>query len=101
MCCPTTSGDIISEPLTGVGLGDHLTFVAAPTHGQNAQIGYKEKPLHAETAQRVRVKASIIVFGCRLEVIEDPQLVSETEATVVFVVGSLKLGIVSVYYEDE
>ncbi|GBP63256.1 hypothetical protein EVAR_56637_1 [Eumeta japonica] len=48
-----------------------------------------------------RLKAGIIVFSDLLVVIEDPQLVDETEAAAVHVAGSLKLGIVSVCYEGD
>ncbi|CAG9137806.1 unnamed protein product [Plutella xylostella] len=45
------------------------------------------------------VKAAIIVFGDLLEVIHDPQLVTETEAAAVAIGGGTKLGLVSVYFE--
>ncbi|XP_069361305.1 uncharacterized protein [Maniola hyperantus] len=47
------------------------------------------------------VKAAVIVFGDQLEVIHDPQLVTETEAAVLLVAGTLRLGVVSVYYEGD
>lgn len=47
------------------------------------------------------VKAAVIVFGDQLEVIHDPQLVTETEAAVLLVAGRLKIGVVSVYYEGD
>ncbi|XP_075990359.1 uncharacterized protein LOC142986010 [Anticarsia gemmatalis] len=46
-------------------------------------------------------KAAVIVFGDNLEVIHDPQLVTETEAAVLIVAGTLKLGIISLYYEGD
>lgn len=54
------------------------------------------------TLNRVKpVKAAIVVFGDQLQVIHDPQLVTETEAVAVMVVGSLKLGVISVYLEGD
>ncbi|XP_048480282.1 uncharacterized protein LOC119694816, partial [Plutella xylostella] len=47
------------------------------------------------------VKAAVIIFGDRLRVTHDPQLVTETEAAVLVEAGPLKLGIVSVYYEGD
>ena len=47
------------------------------------------------------VKAAIIVFGDRLEVIHDPQLVTETEAAITLIAGQMRLGVVSVYYEGD
>ena len=47
------------------------------------------------------VKAAIIVFSDRLRVVHDPQLVTETECAVLLEAGSLKLGVVSVYYEGD
>lgn len=47
------------------------------------------------------VKAAIIVFGDLLRVINDPQLVTETESAVLLEAGRLKLGVVSVYYEGD
>lgn len=47
------------------------------------------------------VKAAIIIFGDRLEVIHDPQLVTETEAAVLLVAGKLKIGVVSVYFDGD
>lgn len=47
------------------------------------------------------VKAAIIVFGDRLRVIHDPQIVTETECAVLLEAGTLKLGVVSVYFEGD
>ena len=47
------------------------------------------------------VKAAIIVFGNRLEIVHDPQLVTETEAAVLLKAGDLRLGLISVYLEGD
>lgn len=47
------------------------------------------------------VKAAIIVFGDRLRIIHDPQLVTETEAAVILEAGSLRVGLVSLYLEGD
>ncbi|XP_052741604.1 uncharacterized protein LOC128198763 [Bicyclus anynana] len=47
------------------------------------------------------VKAAIIVFGDKLEVIHDPQIVTETEAAVLLKAGPMRLGLISVYYEGD
>ncbi|XP_052740698.1 uncharacterized protein LOC128198590 [Bicyclus anynana] len=47
------------------------------------------------------VKAAIIIFGDKLEVIHDPQIVTETEVAVLLKVGQMRLGLVSVYYEGD
>lgn len=47
------------------------------------------------------VKAAIVVFGDNLEVIHDPQLVSENVAAVLLKVGQLSLGVLSVYFEGD
>lgn len=54
------------------------------------------------TLNRVKpVKAAIMVFGDKLQVIHDPQIVTETEAAAVLVAGSLKIGVLSVYFEGD
>ncbi|XP_046970585.1 uncharacterized protein LOC124537737 [Vanessa cardui] len=45
------------------------------------------------------VKAAIIVFDDRLRVIQDPQLVSETEVAAILEIGSFRLGAISVYFD--
>lgn len=47
------------------------------------------------------VKAAIIVFSDLLRVIHDPQLVTETECAVLLEAGTLKLALVSVYFEGD
>ncbi|KAL0812196.1 hypothetical protein ABMA28_009571 [Loxostege sticticalis] len=47
------------------------------------------------------VKAAIIVFGDLLRVINDPQLVTETESVAILESGRLKIGVVSKYYEGD
>lgn len=41
------------------------------------------------------------MFGDKLEVIHDPQIVTENIAAVLVKAGQLKLGIVSVYFEGD
>lgn len=47
------------------------------------------------------VKSAIIIFGDQLRVIHDPQLITETECAVLLEAGSLKIGLVSVYFEGD
>ncbi|CAH2105843.1 unnamed protein product [Euphydryas editha] len=47
------------------------------------------------------VKAAIIVFGDKVEVIHDPQIVTENVAAVFVKAGRLELGILSVYFEGD
>lgn len=47
------------------------------------------------------VKAAIVVYDKNLEVIHDPQLVTENIAAVYIKAGPLTLGVVSVYFEDK
>ncbi|XP_050563633.1 uncharacterized protein LOC126913011 [Spodoptera frugiperda] len=47
------------------------------------------------------VKAAIVIFGNNLEVIHDPQLVSENVVAVLLKAGPLKFGVLSVYYEGD
>ncbi|GBP96738.1 hypothetical protein EVAR_77673_1 [Eumeta japonica] len=47
------------------------------------------------------VKAAIIVFGDKVEVLHDPQLVTETESAVLLKIGRMKLGIISIYFEGD
>ncbi|XP_045504439.1 uncharacterized protein LOC123701072 [Colias croceus] len=47
------------------------------------------------------VKAAVIVLGTELEVIHDPQLVTENVAAVLIKAGRLKLGIISIYLEGD
>lgn len=47
------------------------------------------------------VKAAIIVFGDLLRVINDPQLITETESVAILASGRLKIGVVSIYYEGD
>lgn len=47
------------------------------------------------------VKAAIVVFGNNMEVIHDPQLVTENIAAVLLKVGQLSLGVLSVYFEGD
>lgn len=47
------------------------------------------------------VKAAIVVFGDNLEVIHDPQLVTENVAAVLLKAGQLSFGVLSVYFEGD
>lgn len=47
------------------------------------------------------VKAAIVVYGDTLEVIHDPQLVTENIAAVCIKAGQLSFGILSVYFEGD
>lgn len=47
------------------------------------------------------VKAAVAVFCDQVEVIHDPQLVTETEAAVLLVGENLRLGVISVYLEGD
>lgn len=47
------------------------------------------------------VKAAIVVFGNNLEVIHDPQLVTENVAAVLLKAGQLTFGVLSVYFEGD
>ncbi len=47
------------------------------------------------------VKAAIVVFGSNMQVIHDPQLVTENVAAVLLKVGQLSLGVISVYFEGD
>ncbi|XP_046977642.1 uncharacterized protein LOC124543462 [Vanessa cardui] len=47
------------------------------------------------------VKAAIVVFGDRLEVVHDPQIVTENVAAVFLRAGQLRLGLLSVYFEGD
>lgn len=47
------------------------------------------------------VKAAIVVFGNNLEVIHDPQLVTENIAAALLKVGKLSFGVLSVYFEGD
>ncbi|XP_046977641.1 uncharacterized protein LOC124543461 [Vanessa cardui] len=45
------------------------------------------------------VKAAIIVFGDQFRIIQDPQLVTETESAVILEAGNFRLGVISVYFD--
>ncbi|GBP94882.1 hypothetical protein EVAR_85903_1 [Eumeta japonica] len=73
--------------------------------------GTLRKPRHPKTKSRTKViqctvgrqkpvKAAIIVFGDKVEVLHDPQLVTETESAVPLKIGRMKLGI-SIYFEGD
>ncbi|KAJ8704202.1 hypothetical protein PYW07_013496 [Mythimna separata] len=47
------------------------------------------------------VKAAIVIFGSSLEVIHDPQLVTENIVAVLLKVGQLSIGVLSVYFEGD
>lgn len=83
--------------------GVSLALVQEPYVGRTGQM--KQHPgtkIIQCTLNRAKpVKAAIIVFGDRLRVIHDPQLVTETEAAVLLEAGTLKLGVVSVYFEGD
>ncbi|GBP78448.1 hypothetical protein EVAR_52253_1 [Eumeta japonica] len=40
-------------------------------------------------------------FGDKVEVLHDPQLVTETESAVLLKIGRMKLGIISIYFEGD
>ncbi|KAJ8725979.1 hypothetical protein PYW07_000677 [Mythimna separata] len=47
------------------------------------------------------VKAAIVIFGSSLEVIHDPQLVTENIVAILLKVGQLSIGVLSVYFEGD
>ncbi|GBP87518.1 hypothetical protein EVAR_86555_1 [Eumeta japonica] len=85
-------------------------------NGKNARVENKMRNRNARTAGRTGsklrptrafsnkckkpVKAAIIVFGDKVEVLHDPQLVTETESAVLLKIGRMKLGIISIYFEE-
>ncbi|CAG4980804.1 unnamed protein product [Parnassius apollo] len=83
--------------------GVSITIVQEPYVGKNGVI--KEHPgtrvVQCSLNRQKPVKAAVLIFGDQLEIIHDPQLVTETEAAVLLVAGNLKLGVVSVYLEGE
>ncbi|GBP80061.1 hypothetical protein EVAR_53201_1 [Eumeta japonica] len=56
---------------------------------------------NASALSAAKVKAAIIVFGDKVEVLHDPQLVTETESAVPLKIGRMKLGIISIYFEGD
>lgn len=83
--------------------GTAIALVQEPYVGSTGTV--KQVPgttvIQCTLNRQKRVKAAVIVFGDRLKVTHDPQLVTETEAAVLIEAGPLKLGIVSVYYEGD
>lgn len=59
------------------------------------------KVIQCTLSRQKPVKAAVVVFGDNLEVIHDPQLVTENVAAVFIIAGRLKLGVVSVYFEGD
>lgn len=83
--------------------GISIALVQEPYVGASGVL--KQNPgtqvIQCTLNRQTPVKAAIIVFGDRLEVIHDPQLVTETEVAVLLVAGHLKLGVVSVYLDGK
>ncbi|GBP00863.1 hypothetical protein EVAR_50148_1 [Eumeta japonica] len=59
------------------------------------------KVIQCTVGRQKPVKAAIIVFGDKVEVLHDPQLVTETESAVLLKIGRMKLGIISIYFEGD
>ncbi|GBP95326.1 Retrovirus-related Pol polyprotein from type-1 retrotransposable element R1 [Eumeta japonica] len=59
------------------------------------------KVIQCTVGRQKPVKAAIIVFGDKVEVLHDPQLVTETESVVPLKIGRMKLGIISIYFEGD
>ncbi|GBP81347.1 hypothetical protein EVAR_53741_1 [Eumeta japonica] len=59
------------------------------------------KVIQCTVGRQKPVKAAIIVFGDKVEVLHDPQLVTETESAVPIKIGRMKLGIISIYFEGD
>lgn len=81
--------------------GVSIALVQEPYVGRNGYM--KDTPgtqvIQCTLNRQKPVKAAVVVFGDKVEVIHDPQLVTETEAAVFLIAGKLKLGVVSVYFE--
>lgn len=85
------------------GKGISIALVQEPYVGRSGSMShYPGTQIIQCTLNRVKpVKAAIVVFGDQLQVIHDPQMVTETEAAVVLVAGTLKIGALSVYFEGD
>ncbi|GBP97295.1 hypothetical protein EVAR_90473_1 [Eumeta japonica] len=59
------------------------------------------KVIQCTVGRQKPVKAAIIVFGDKVEVLHDPQLVTETESAVLLKIGRMKLGTISIYFEGD
>lgn len=88
---------------TATRKGISVALVQEPYVGKTGTL--KQQPgtrvIQCTLNRQKPVKAAIIVFGDHLEVIQDPQLITETEAAVTLMAGTLKLGAVSIYYEGD
>ncbi|GBP79447.1 RNA-directed DNA polymerase from mobile element jockey [Eumeta japonica] len=59
------------------------------------------KVIQCTVGRQKPVKAAIIVFGDKVDVLHDSQLVTETESAVLLKIGRMKLGIISIYFEGD
>ncbi|GBP11770.1 hypothetical protein EVAR_77867_1 [Eumeta japonica] len=59
------------------------------------------KVIQCTVGRQKPMKAVIIVFRDKVEVLHNPQLVTETESAVLLQIGRMKLGIISIYFEGD
>lgn len=83
--------------------GISVALVQEPYVGRSGVM--KQKPgtqvIQCTLNRQKPVKAAIVIFGNNLEVIHDPQLVSENVVAVLLKAGPYNFGVLSVYYEGD
>ena len=83
--------------------GVEIALVQEPYVGSSGIM--KEHPgtrvIQCTTHRQIPVKAAIIIFGDRLKIVQDSQLITETEVAVTVIAGSLTIGVVSIYLEGD
>ncbi|CAH2091712.1 unnamed protein product [Euphydryas editha] len=83
--------------------GISIALVQEPYIGRTGEMRKYPgaKIIQCTLSRQKSVKAAIIVFGDSLEVIHDPQIVTENVAAVFVKAGQLRLGLMSVYFEGD
>ncbi|KAJ8736730.1 hypothetical protein PYW07_000001 [Mythimna separata] len=89
--------------LTAQAKGISVALVQEPYVGRTGVM--KQSPgtqvIQCSLNRQKPVKAAIVIFGSSLEVIHDPQLVTENIVAVLLKVGQLSIGVLSVYFEGD
>ncbi|CAH2091367.1 unnamed protein product [Euphydryas editha] len=83
--------------------GISFALVQEPYIGRMGEMRqhFGAKIIQCTLGRQKPVKAAIIVFGDSVEVIHDPQIVTENVAAVFVKADQLRLGLVSVYFEGD